>query len=58
MKVNEKDFDFYSSFCHFIRIKEHNPIRSCTHFEGPTECNMNKCPLIEQRLQDKNKHEK
>lgn len=53
INVDEKDFEFYSGFCHFIRTKEHNPIRHCTHFDGGVECEMNKCPLIKQRLQEK-----
>lgn len=58
ININEKDFEFYSGFCHFIRTTEHNPIRLCRYFEGPIECNMNNCPLIKQRLQDKINHEK
>ena len=53
MEINEKDFEFYSGFCHFIRNKEHSHIRWCTHFDGPAECNMGKCPLIKQRQRDK-----
>ena len=53
INVNEKDFEFYSGFCHFIRQKEHNPIRSCTHFEGGVECSMDRCPLIKQRLRER-----
>lgn len=53
INVNEKDFEFYSGFCHFIRTKEHNPIRYCTHFDGEVECEMNKCPLIKQKLQER-----
>jgi hypothetical protein len=53
MNIDEKDFEFYSGFCHFIRCKENNPIKWCTHFEGPAECNMEKCPLIKQRLRER-----
>lgn len=44
--MNEKEFNYYSGFCHFIKHKEFQERGLCTNFDGGVFCNQKTCPII------------